>query len=306
MIDFAGNVAFVTGGASGIGFGIATAFAEAGMKLVIADVDGEAAEKAAASLTERGADALGVWLDVTLQDAWSSAARQATDRFGQVDVLVNNAGIGQGRLPGGEPLLVHDISEDLFRMIIDINLIGVFLGVRTIAPMMIERGGGGTIVNTASMAGLIAPVGTAVYNASKHACIGLSESLRGELAPFDIRVSVFCPGGVRSNLTATSAARRQTLNAAGDGKQARLNTVPSTREVMAPEDAGRCVLAGIQRDDLYIFSHPEYHELVAERFEAILASLAGASSPGPCDPKAMLQTVRNPCYGEALAKRVVC
>lgn len=302
MIDVSGKVAFVTGGASGIGLGIAKAFAEGGMKIVIADVDEAKAGEAVEDFRSVGTDAMSVALDVTSRSGWEEAAAKACERFGGVDVLVNNAGVAQSRLPDGEPLLMTDMSEQLFRMVIDVNVVGVFLGVRTIGAMMVARGGG-SIVNTASMAGFLAPGGSSAYVTSKFAVVGLSESLRCELAPHNVGVSVFCPGGVKSNLVATSAARRERLVTDGGEKQARLLAArQASSVVMDAINAGRCVLLGVRNNDLYIFSHPEYRDLVDERFGGVLASFGESAQPGHIDPEHLLRMSRNPVYAEALAR----
>lgn len=303
MADMAGKVAVVTGGASGIGLGIVEAFVEAGMKVVIADINAEAAVAEADRIAAGGADVIGVGLDVSSRDSWEAAAAAVVERFGHIDILCNNAGVAQSRLPGGAPLLMTDMSEGLFRMVMDVNVVGVFLGVRTIGPMMIARGKGGAIVNTASMAGFLSPTGSSAYVTSKFACVGLSETLRGELAPHGIGVSVFCPGAVKSNLVTNSAARRAAVvHDAGD-EQAKLVDTPSDKLVMTALSAGRCVLAGIRANDLYIFSHPEFRELVEERFAAVLASFGESAQPGYRDPESVLTMSRNPAHAEILARK---
>ncbi|WP_326523567.1 SDR family NAD(P)-dependent oxidoreductase [Sphingomonas sp.] len=303
MIDVAGKVAFVTGGASGIGLGIAEALLEAGMRVVVADIDASAAGAAADRLAGEGPEAMAVTLDVTDRASWEAAAAAVEARFGPVDVLCNNAGVAQSRLPGGQPLLMTDMSESLFRMVIDVNVVGVFLGVRTFGPRMIARGQGGSIVNTASMAGFLSPMGSSAYVTSKFACVGLSETLRAELAPHGIGVSVFCPGAVKSNLTVNSAVRRAAVVHDSEGKQTRLDDTPSTKIVMPAIAAGRKVLDGIRANDLYIFSHPEFRELVEERFAAVLASFGAGALDGYRDPDVVLTMSRNPAHAEILARR---
>ena len=301
MSDMMGKTAIVTGGASGIGLGIVEAFLEGGMKVAIADIDADAVKREVDRLSEAGAEVLGVELDVCSKQSWENAANSVVERFGHIDVLCNNAGVAQGRLPSGEPLLVTDLSEGLFRMLMDINVIGVFLGVKVIAPMMIARGQGGAIVNTASMAGFLTPPGLSAYVASKFACVGLSESIRSELAPNDISVSVFCPGGVTSNLSTNTAARRAAQVHDADERQAKLDDRPSKNQVMTALSAGRCVLAGIRANDLYIFSHPEFQDLVQERFAAVLASFDAPAQEGYRDPEAVLTKSRNPAHAQILA-----
>jgi NAD(P)-dependent dehydrogenase (short-subunit alcohol dehydrogenase family) len=298
MRDVAGKVALVTGGASGIGLGMAQAFAGADMRVVIADVDHAAADAAARELDEGGAEVMAAPLDVTQAFSWSQALGAVEARFGAVDVLCNNAGVSQGWLPGRTSLQLVDISEDYWRLILDTNVTGAYLGVRAVAPGMIRRGGG-HIVNTASMAGLVAPPGMSAYSASKFALVGLSESLRGELAPHGVGVSVMCPGSVRSNLTATTAARRASAVQSGSEAESRLvSESPVTGAGMTARAAGERVLRAIRENAFYIVTHPEYGPLIEERLAAVRSAVGESAQPGHCDSADLLQLMRNPLYAE--------
>ena len=183
MDDLTGKCAFVTGGASGIGFGMAEALAGAGMKVVIADIEANALEQAAAKLKSSGAAVHAIQLDVTDRAAMESAAADAEEAFGAVDVVCNNAGVcWRG--------FMTDASYDDWDWVLGVNLGGVVNGIRTFVPRLIARGEGGHVVNTASMAGLMASPGNSVYCTSKFAVVGLSEGLRKELAPKGIGVTV--------------------------------------------------------------------------------------------------------------------
>jgi len=297
MEQVKGKVAFISGGASGIGLGMAEAFGEAEMKLVIADVNADRREAAVDALSKKGFDCHGVDLDVRSTASWTAAADQAEAWFGGVDILCNNAGIGQGRRTDGTRLLLEATDEDLFRLVFDINVTGVFLGTRTMIPRMVARSAGGHIVNTGSMAGLIAPPGLATYSASKYAVTALSESLRAELADRHIGVSVLCPGGVQSHLETTSAERRnEQLGPGYDRKTGFLSDRPVNPEMMDPISVGRCVLRAIRNDEFYIFSHPEYGDLIAERFAAIRRDIGLSAQDGYADPDWLLAASRNPAY----------
>lgn len=297
MEQVQGKIAFITGGASGIGFGMAQAFGEAGMKLVIADVDVERRTAAIDALSKNGFDCHGVDLDVRSAASWTAAADLAEARFGTIDILCNNAGIGQGRRTDGTRLLLEATDEELFRLVFDINVTGVFLGARTFVPRMVARGGAGHILNTGSMAGLIAPPGLATYSASKYAVTALSESLRAELADRHIGVSVLCPGGVQSRLETTSAERRnQQLGSGYDRETGFLSDRPINPEMMDPIAVGRHVLRAIRNNDLYIFPHPEYVDLIAERFAAIQRNIGLSAQDGYTDPDWLLAASRNPAY----------
>ena len=295
MRDLAGKAAFISGGASGIGLGMAQAFAAAGMKLVLADIDGDAASRAETLLRDSGAQALAVECDVTDATSWEAALDRAEAAFGPVAVQCNNAGVGQGRFGGGAALDLADMPEILWRLVIDTNLTGVFLGVRAGASRMVARGCG-HIVNTASMAGLIAPPGLGAYAASKFAVLGMSEALCGELAPAGVGVSVLCPGGVDSNLVSTSAARRSAVLGEAAGPTLATRRPASDGHRMNAVRVGERVLAAIRANEFYIFTHPEYAGLVDERIAALRAAFGASAEPGYSDPLSLLDRSRNPTY----------
>src|SRR5215510_10129926 len=175
MKDLAGKVAFVTGAASGIGLGISTALAQAGVK----------------GLKQTNADVASVKADVSLKAELQAAADEAIARYGDVDILVNNAGVGGGGRCGMW-------NDDAWNWTLGVNLMGVIWGIEIFAPRMVSQGGG-HIVSTASIAGLISYNSTP-YNVSKYGVVALSEGLRYELGPHGIGVSVLCPGFIRTNI----------------------------------------------------------------------------------------------------------
>ena len=181
------------------------------------------------------------------------------------------------------------------------NATGTFLGARTLVPRMLARGQWGHIVNTASTGGLMAPAGIAAYCASKFAVVGLSESMRAELAPAGIGVSVLCPGGVRSNLFASSVAVRAKAPDAFDdlatiGTEA-LRTEQSKR--MDPVRVGEMVLRAIAGNAMYIIPHPEYRGHVDERHAALVAAFGDSAQPGYHDTEVTFERFRNPEYAKA-------
>ena len=199
--DLRGKVAFITGSAGGIGLGMARAFAEAGMAIAMADVDGEVLEHAASELESSGAKVLALPLDVTDRPGWAAAAEKVSAKLGPVQLLCNNAGISTLGLKFAE------ITPALWNKVIDTNLNGAFNGINCFLEPMIAAGGG-HIVNTASMGGLFGGIpDLTCYTATKFALVGLSESLRAELANDGVGVSVVCPGGVQSRLWRTSGVR---------------------------------------------------------------------------------------------------
>src|SRR5580700_2106439 len=191
MREFSGRTAFVTGGASGIGLALGRAFAEAGMNVMLADVERSALDSAVNSLDHYGPKVRGIGCDVADPGSVDAAAKAAFEAFGHVHVVCNNAGVAAG---GG----IDNISLDNWRWVIDVNLMGVLHGIRSFLPHIRAHGEGGHIVNTASMAGMNSGLGFSPYAASKFAVVGMSEGLAAQLKPFGIGVSVLCPSYVRT------------------------------------------------------------------------------------------------------------
>src|SRR5215475_8522224 len=193
MREFDGKTAFVTGGASGIGLAMGRAFLDLGMKVMLADVETSALEKALLSLATHDNRVRGVPCDVADPESVERAAQATFDAFGNVHVVCNNAGVAAG---GG----IDNISVDSWRWVIDVNLMGVVYGVRSFLPHMQRHGEGGHIVNTASMAGMINGMGFSPYAATKFAVVAMSEGLAAQLQPHGIGVSVLCPEFVRTRI----------------------------------------------------------------------------------------------------------
>lgn len=262
--DFRGQVAFITGGASGMGRGMAATFARAGMKVAIADIRSDAAQQTAAELSSAGLPVIPVTLDVTDRANWVAAVAEAEQRLGPVQVLVNNAGVG---LTG----LMQDMTYNDWDFSMGVNFGGVLNGLMTVLPAMRERGTGGHLVVTSSTAGLAAVDGAGAYVAAKFAVTGLMETLAGELHGTGVEVSIFCPGPVQTDIGSNiDIVRPQHLR----NEQALVDPIsPADSSAMAlfmtPEEVGDRVLRGMQRGDLYILSHPEFAEGVRIRCEAL-------------------------------------
>src|SRR3954469_12791847 len=201
MDVFAGKTAFVTGGASGIGLALGRAFAQAGMNVMLADIEADALREAAESLSAIRPKVRTVSCDVADQESVDSAAQATIEAFGKVHVVCNNAGVAAA---GG----IDAISLDNWRWVLDVNLMGVLHGIRTFLPHIRAHGEGGHIVNTASMAGMNSGLGFSPYVASKFAVVGMSEGLAAQLKPHGIGVSVLCPHFVRT-ATGDSGRNRQ-------------------------------------------------------------------------------------------------
>lgn len=298
MTEVKGRVALITGGASGIGLGMARAFLTAGLRVAIADINEAALAAAAAALPGLG---LAVKLDVARAEDWTRALDAVEATLGGVEILCNNAGVAQGRYADGREIQVADMPEPLWRMVMEINATGTFLGARATVARMLARGGWGHVVNTASTGGLMSPGGLAAYCASKYAVVGLSEAMRAELAPAGIGVSVLCPGGVRSNLFASSVAVRAKLPGDFEG----LATVGSEAlrieqaQRMDPVFVGEAVLKAIAGNAMYVIPHPEYRGHIEERHAALVAAFGEPAQPGYRDTAVTFERFRNPEYAKA-------
>jgi len=263
-VEVAGRTAFVTGGASGIGLGMATAFAGAGMNVVIADLRRDHIDSALEALADKPVHA--IELDVTDREGFARAADEAESVFGNVHVLCNNAGMG---ILGP----VTDARYDDWDWGLGVLVGGVVNGIQTFLPRMRAHGEGAHIVNTSSMAGVLPIPGAAIYITAKAAVIGLSEALRSELAGENIGVSAFCPGPVQSNIREGGRMRPRQYGDSGYRELERdLEERPNSPLWMDPVECGERVLAGIRIFYLYFVTHREFREGAEERFQAMLTS----------------------------------
>jgi NAD(P)-dependent dehydrogenase (short-subunit alcohol dehydrogenase family) len=272
MRDLTGKVAFITGGASGIGFGMAKAFSAAGMSVVIADIRQDHLDTAMTSFA--GARVHPIRLDVTDRQAMAQAAEETERVFGKVHIVCNNAGINQ----------FNDIGTatyDDWDWILGVNLGGVVNGVQTFVPRIKAHGEGGHIVNTASMASFIASGVAGIYCTSKFAVRGMSDALRWSLRPHKIGVSVLCPGLVNSAIHESDRIRPAALSANATPTDPKfLERLAQVHQVgMTPEEIGGKVLRAIQRNDFYIFSHPEFKDELRAIFDEALNAIPDEPAP---------------------------
>ncbi len=264
-----GQVAVVTGAASGIGLALAEAFAGRGLRVALADVEEEALAAAAARLREAGATTLSARVDVSDAEQVEGLAERVFREFGAAHVLCNNAGVGGDFRP------VWEQSLEGWEWVLGVNLWGVIHGVRSFLPRMLEAGAAGHVVNTASIAGVMSmPLGSP-YHVSKHGVVTLSESMAFELAErrAPIGVSVLCPGYVRTQIADGARNRPEALR--GDAASAsEARWLDAIRQVLErgtpPAEVAACVLEAIAEGRFYVFSHPEWLESAEERFQAIL------------------------------------
>jgi NAD(P)-dependent dehydrogenase (short-subunit alcohol dehydrogenase family) len=289
--ELEGRVAFVTGGASGIGLGIAQACLEAGMHVVAADLREDHLAAAVTQLGDERAHALQV--DVTDRAALVRAREEAERLAGPVDVLVNNAGVG---ILGP----VAEAGYDDWDWGLGVNLGGVVNGIQTFLPGMRERGRG-HIVNVSSMAAVVPIPNASIYITAKAAVMGLSESIRSELAPEGVGVSILFPGPVKTNIRDSLRTRPEHFR--GDtGYAERERPLPEgddrdRRGWMDPLECGRRTVDGIRRDDLYILTHPEFRAGARERTDALLRSFPDEPED-PVRHEAFGFFLRNPMYAD--------
>jgi NAD(P)-dependent dehydrogenase (short-subunit alcohol dehydrogenase family) len=268
MNPFRDRVAVVTGGAAGIGAGMARAFAARGAHLVLADLDEAALAATTRELEATGASVLAVPTDVGERAQVEALAEATWRRFGGAHIICNNAGVG---VFGEITQARHSDWEYTMR----VNFWGVAHGVEVFGPRLIAQRQGGHIVNTASMAGLVGMQWLGIYCASKFAVVGLSEALARELKPHGIGVSVLCPMIVDTQITANSERLRPpALGGRGRPEVPAANQPPMAGGVIPVDTVARRVVRGIERGDLYILTHPEQREFLrrrAERLDALFA-----------------------------------
>lgn len=266
-----GKVAFITGGASGIGLGIAKVLVRAGMKVVLGDIRQDHLDSALEYFAERQQrrNVHGVHLDVTDREGFTAAADEAERTFGKVHVIINNAGVGiEGPL--------REASFDDWDFGVGVNLGGVINGVMTFVPRIRAHGEGGHVVNTASLAGMVRmPSYMAIYATAKSAVIALSESIQDDLAPDNIGVSVLCPGPIKSNIHQLAQNRPERFKASGAFAQAaeRLGHRQVSDLWMEPEQVGEMVLQAIRENRLYVITHGEWADAVTARYDAMMAAM---------------------------------
>ena len=294
MITFAGRTAFVTGGANGIGIGLVRALLAEGCKVAIADIRKDAIEKALETLDNQMV--MGVQVDVSSRDAMEKAADEVEAKFGPVSLLFNNAGINLFQT-------IEDSSYSDWDWVMDVNLHGPINGVMTFVPRMIAAGNGGYIVNTASMAGWLASGAPGIYNTTKFAVRGMSESLRYSLAPHGIGVSILCPGLVKSYIYASDDVRpKELLEGAKPVDTANVQRLAEFHEFgMEPDVIAARVLDGMRENRTYIFSHPEFKDEVTELFQEYLADFRDLPEDPGFEKRTGFEKFRRERYAEARA-----
>lgn len=270
MKDFQGKVAVITGGAEGIGKALAVMAASKGMKLVLADIDAAKLDATVAELNAQGVEAVGLRTDVSKADQVDQLAELAFERFGNVHLLVNNAGVACAKP-------VWETTPGDWEWVVGVNLYGVTNGLRSFIPRMLAKGEEGHVVNTASMAGLVSSPGLAAYNATKHAVVTITEGLHHDLKLRNsvIKASVLCPSWVKTRISASERNRT-----AGDKLDpSKLDAVSlkinaTIQKVVADgisvEQVASDVFDAIENERFYILTHPDSLAAVKVRAEDII------------------------------------
>lgn len=268
MQDLTGRTAFVTGAASGIGLGIATALSHAGVNVMLCDIEEEALATAVAKLKLTNADVDGVRADVSLKAELQAAADATMSRYGKVHILVNNAGVPGGRGYG-------HWTDAGWHWVLDVNLMSVIWGIEIFGPLIEAHGEGGQVVSTASVFGLIAG-GSPEYDVSKYGVVALSEGLRKALAPRKIGVSVLCPGVVRTqimnfrrNVPQRFVGKIDSPPMEGPVADFIKALQERTNNGIDPLYVGELVREAIENDWPYIFTDTEREPMIDARFAAI-------------------------------------
>jgi NAD(P)-dependent dehydrogenase (short-subunit alcohol dehydrogenase family) len=281
MQDFDGKVAIVTGAASGMGRAMAERFAREGMKVVLADIEEAALDRAVTELRHQEYDVLGVLTDVSRQEAVEELCNRALDAYGKVHILCNNAGVA------GERGMVWEETPRFWEWMMGVNFYGVLHGIRVFVPRMLEHGEEGHVVNTASIAGLGS--GWGVYGVTKHAVVAMTEWLSANLQMIDARIgaSVLCPSGVATNITTLFRSRPPELaDDASTPASIEERRLKRYRERMSaavaagkqPTEIADTVLQAIKDGDFYILTHPEQQE---ERIRARAELMISRKPPKP-------------------------
>ena len=269
MEELSGKVAVVTGGASGIGLALGRAFAAEGMKIVLADIEADALDKAVANLPE-GTEVEAVVCDVSDAEQVDALRDRAVERFGSVHVVCNNAGVSAGGL-------VWEHSLDDWQWVMGVNLWGVIHGVKSFTPLMLEQGEG-HIVNTASMAGLTSPPFMSIYNVTKHSVVTLSETLHSDLAMVGasgVGVSVLCPGWVQTRIHEAGRNRpgaEQGVQVAEGADGAGFADVVGNliASGLEPSDVAAMVVDAIRTGRFYVLTHPDWNPMISDRTDRIV------------------------------------
>ena len=281
MRELEGKVAVVTGAASGMGRAFSDRFARAGMRVVLADYEAAALERAVNELKEEGFEAVGVHTDVSDPESVEALAWQTLDAYGRAHIVCNNAGVivdSDSPVPvRGAQVRVWEHSLNDWRWTFDVNFWGVVHGIRTFVPILLEQGEPAHVVNTASMGGLTTGPAAAIYGSSKHAVVRVSEALYFQLARMHsaVKVTVLCPGDIRTRIAVAERNRQQQYREGefvlDEAEADRLNSGQAPRPgQIEPEEVADQLLEAIRDEQFYVFTAGVTDDQLHRRFDAIL------------------------------------
>lgn len=267
MFKFKGKTAIISGGAEGIGLSVAKALGEQGMNIVLTDINQQNLENAAKELEESGVPVLTARLDVADEEQWKHIAEKASERFGKLHMVVNNAGVG------GDSVSVENQEKKGWQWTLDVNLMGVVYGAKTIVPFIKSHDEGGWIVNVASMAGMGGFLHGGAYNATKAAVVALSESWYEELSSQNINVSVLCPAFVKTRIYDSERNRPEQYKSEISSSESNNSFLKKTKKMIENgievSIVGKRVVEALNNGEFYIFTHPGYRSEIQDRFKAI-------------------------------------
>lgn len=272
MKDLQDQTAFITGGASGIGFATAKALAARGVRPILADIEGPRAEAAAAELRAAGADAIGLQLNVAEEGDWARAGETA-GRFGDVRILFSNAGVGGG---AGK---FETYDPEVWRWAYAVNAHAHLYACRTFLGAMKASEQPCHLAITASMVAIVPPPISVAYISSKFATLGIAMALRNELADTNVGISVLCPGMSATNIVATTAKLRPGAGEQGAAAQTAQNMTGVLASGMSPDRIGERVVRAIEAGEFFIFTHPEWKGMTEAQFGEILAAFGESADP---------------------------
>jgi NAD(P)-dependent dehydrogenase (short-subunit alcohol dehydrogenase family) len=274
-----GKTAIISGGAGGIGFALAQELGRKGMNIVIADIDSEQLQHAQQTLLNDNIQVLACELDVVEFSQWQETVDAAEARFGNVHMLINNAGVG------GIPGSIEGTNHDIWRWVLDVNVMGVLYGTQVVTPLLKRHGQGGWIINVASMAGMIGMPYAGAYSASKAAVVSMTESWAVELKRHNIQVSALCPAFVKTRIHESHRNRQEQYKSASEPQidKAKLKAGFDKAAALVeggidPDLLARRVVEALESDQTYIFTHPNYRPVTVGRSKAIDAAFLDAEN----------------------------